>query len=389
MKFYCYKFENIIPLVYDLLDIINTDIVDELDDTLKVPKDCYYITSFFEFQHNKIIKDILLKNPKTKVIVDCVHEGIAETGEYDVFLEFYKENSLDASNTLFLTNNSLINEFKEIKFREYKFNNLHYPGFFNSFNKSLYANKDLKEKTGFTPPYSGINPLNFNVDDYKTPKPSTDFLILNRTVKAYKLSLLQTLWENEFFKDYNLRYTLIHMKCKLNIFPLEFRKELFGELGDNITKRLPDEPTLQSKQVVGIDDVNIKWLFDSKVNIVVESEYPQRETRYSDVVHISEKTWRCLAYGVPFVVSSTKNTLKWIKEYGFKTFDTCIDESYDEMEDDTRMQGVADAAKQLEKIWDSKKVQTICNFNRNLYKNKKHKRKWIQNNFLNYLENWK
>jgi len=53
------------------------------------------------------------------------------------------------------------------------------------------------------------------------------------------------------------------------------------------------------------------------------------------------------------------------------------------------MQAVSDAAEKLLEKWDSKEVQKICNFNRTLYKNKKHKRKWLETNFLNYLENWK
>jgi hypothetical protein len=51
------------------------------------------------------------------------------------------------------------------------------------------------------------------------------------------------------------------------------------------------------------------------------------------------------------------------------------------------MQAVSDAAEELLSKWDDNKIEKICNFNRDLYKNKKHKRKWLETNFLNYLEN--
>jgi len=389
MQFYCYRFNNFIPLVYDLLDIIGVNSVDELDDVLEIPVNSFYITSYFEFKNTPIIKDIFLKNPKTKIIVDCSQEGVADVGEYEEILDFFQKNLLLSDNIVFLTNNSLITEFQTIKFRNYKFNVLHYPGFLNIFNKNYYTDKHLQEKTNFILNSDILkNPIIFNYDDYKDKKPSTDFLILNRAVKHHKLKFLEKLWFNGFFKKYDLQYTHVNILCNYSDFDIDFRTELFGELGSDIVKTLPDE--LNKKHIsVGFDDVSVKWLFDSKINIIVESIFEQAEERFSDVVHISEKTWRCLAYGVPFVLLSTKNTLERINNYGFKTFGTCIDEGYDKLSDTERMQAVSDAAEKLLEKWDSKEVQKICNFNRTLYKNKKHKRKWLETNFLNYLENWK
>lgn len=389
MQFYCYNFKFFTPLVYDLLDILGLSTVEELIDE-EIPEGSFFITSFNEFKNNAgPIKRIFLKNPNKKIIVDCSQEGNPDIGEYDIILDYFTENLLLTDNIVFLTNNSIIDKFKTVEFRKYKFNILHYPGFFNSFNKAEYSNKKLIEKTNFI----AGNPINSPDDDiikYRTKKPQTDFLILNKSVKEFKLKFLEKIWSNNFFKKYKLRYTLVNL---INIeffkFNIDFRRELFGDLGDNIVKTLPNEYPINKNLKVGIDGVKVKWLFDSKVNIIVESIYKQPEQRFSDVVHISEKTWRCLAYGVPFVVVSTKNTLKYINDYGFKTFNVCIDENYDTLSDSERMQAVSDAAEELLSKWDDNKIEKICNFNRDLYKNKKHKRKWLETNFLNYLENWK
>lgn len=389
MQFYCYTFKSFTPLVYDLLDILGLSTVEELIDE-EIPEGSFFITSFNEFKNNAApIKRIFLKNPNKKIIVDCSQEGNPDIGEYDIILDYFTENLLLTDNIVFLTNNSIIDKFKTVEFRKYKFNILHYPGFFNSFNKAEYSNKKLIEKTNVI---TG-NPINSPDDDiikYRTKKPQTDFLILNKSVKEFKLKFLEKIWFNNFFKKYKLRYTLVDLiNIELFKFNIDFRRELFGDLGDNTVKTLPNEYPINKNLKVGIDGVKVKWLFDSKVNIIVESIYKQPEQRFSDVVHISEKTWRCLAYGVPFVVVSTKNTLKYINDYGFKTFNVCIDENYDTLSDSERMQAVSDAAEELLSKWDDNKIEKICNFNRDLYKNKKHKRKWLETNFLNYLENWK
>lgn len=387
MRFYCNTFSFFIPLVYDLLDIVDLNLVDELEESTNIQKNSYYITSFFEFTQNNKIKDIILSNNFLKIIVDCSQEGNADIGEFESFFNFYKQNSLDINNLIFVTNNSNINKLTKFEFRDYNFNVIHYPGFFNILNEPMNNSKHLLQKTNWNTDFKKKSLEYLSIDDLKSQSPTTDFLVLNRSVRHHKLKFLEKIWLKNFFSEYDIRYTLLNMNCDYKEFNMDFRKYIFGPLGDNFKKTLPDETNLPPKRQIGYDGLNPKWLFDSKVNLVTESIYTDDETRYSDVIHISEKTWRCLSYGVPFVVISTKNTLKKIREYGFKTFNTCIDESYDEMSDDIRMDGVIKAAKELLEKWDSEEVQKICHYNRELYKNKKHKRKWIQDNFLNYLDN--
>jgi hypothetical protein len=45
--------------------------------------------------------------------------------------------------------------------------------------------------------------------------------------------------------------------------------------------------------------------------------------------HLTEKTFKPIAMGMPFVLSAPMGSLQYLKQYGFKTFDTVWDESYD------------------------------------------------------------
>ena len=59
------------------------------------------------------------------------------------------------------------------------------------------------------------------------------------------------------------------------------------------------------------------------------------ETHFSnDVLFVSEKIWKPMRYGHPFLVVGTPGTLSYIRQLGFQTFAPAIDERYDTIVDD-------------------------------------------------------
>jgi hypothetical protein len=65
--------------------------------------------------------------------------------------------------------------------------------------------------------------------------------------------------------------------------------------------------------------------------------YHVSETVYSGRrLHLTEKTFKPIALGMPFVVSGTVGSLEYLRSYGFKTFDSIWNESYDQEPDDIR-----------------------------------------------------
>jgi len=51
--------------------------------------------------------------------------------------------------------------------------------------------------------------------------------------------------------------------------------------------------------------------------------------------HLTEKTFKPIAMGMPFVLSAPVGSLAYLQQYGFKTFGTIWDEYYDTVTDDT------------------------------------------------------
>jgi hypothetical protein len=66
--------------------------------------------------------------------------------------------------------------------------------------------------------------------------------------------------------------------------------------------------------------------------------------------HLTEKTFKPIALGMPFVIVGTRGSLKYLRSYGFRTFDGIWDESYDDAEDDVRIQRIASLLRSLDEL---------------------------------------
>ena len=66
--------------------------------------------------------------------------------------------------------------------------------------------------------------------------------------------------------------------------------------------------------------------------------------------HLTEKTFKPIALGMPFVIVGTKGSLEYLRSYGFKTFDHIWDESYDQADDSVRIQRIASLLRSLDEL---------------------------------------
>jgi hypothetical protein len=66
--------------------------------------------------------------------------------------------------------------------------------------------------------------------------------------------------------------------------------------------------------------------------------------------HLTEKTFKPIALGMPFVIVGTKGSLEYLRSYGFRTFEGIWDESYDQAEDDVRIESIAGLLRSLDEL---------------------------------------
>jgi hypothetical protein len=66
--------------------------------------------------------------------------------------------------------------------------------------------------------------------------------------------------------------------------------------------------------------------------------------------HITEKTFKPIAMGMPFVIVGTRGSLEYLRSYGFRTFEGIWDESYDLADDDVRIERIASLLRSLDEL---------------------------------------
>jgi hypothetical protein len=78
--------------------------------------------------------------------------------------------------------------------------------------------------------------------------------------------------------------------------------------------------------------VNESLYSQSYVHIIIETHF---DADQSGGTFLTEKTWKAVKFGQPFIIIGPPNSLAALREKGYKTFDHCIDNSYDTIQDNT------------------------------------------------------
>jgi len=255
-----------------------------------------------------IVKSI--KDGKCKLLIHNTLEGW-NLGYLDntVYETILKKYDLDFSNVIYLTGNLVRqspngviniyhNRFEDI----YLFYNKHKINFKELSLKKIKNNENLKYK----------------------------FLCLNRRPSAQRLALY------EFIN--NKQYGLVSQAVDIaNNDNIDFAIKEFAEKFPKIYKRF-NKKNLSKTLPAVIDyedmtfnnpthDIKLRKYYESYLHIVSETFYTDK----SDRMFFSEKIIKPIFFMRPFILFGQANSLKYLKSLGYKTFDSFIDESYDEI----------------------------------------------------------
>lgn len=196
--------------------------------------------------------------------------------------------------------------------------------------------------------YRGFYALHYNkqiVKEYKY-----DFIAFNRIItndRSYRIYLISKLKEqglldrgkisfnvtDNFFDDWRDETNNPNSKLsehakqhiKQNLVDVDKliidRAELPGSASADILRTLDIDIPLKSHKRADVDSF---W------HIVTETVF------YYDKLHLTEKIFKPIVSKQPFMLLAAPGNLAYLKSYGFKTFDSVIDESYDTIQDNDR-----------------------------------------------------
>jgi hypothetical protein len=143
--------------------------------------------------------------------------------------------------------------------------------------------------------------------------------------------------ENVHIKDIALRY--------VNTYP-DIAQELQSA---ELPWLFPGEVT-QEMTSCWLDNFDVAM--DSMIYVPTETVY------FGNRTHLTEKTFKAIALGMPFVMVAPAGSLDYLRHYGFSSFGTVWDESYDQETNDLRrLEMVTDLLRDLEQQSDREKRQ--------------------------------
>jgi hypothetical protein len=112
----------------------------------------------------------------------------------------------------------------------------------------------------------------------------------------------------------------------LHLLGMEIQKSLHSMLWQNVSNFDAVEDETKRYTFEYSRKYEPKWYSSTYFTMVIE-------TSQTDSVFITEKTFKPIMYGHPFMIYGSKNTLSTLQKYGFNTFPELFNELYDEIDD--------------------------------------------------------
>jgi len=211
--------------------------------------------------------------------------------------------------------------------------------------------------------------------------PSVDAHIaykLTHTVKAYnclqKRPRVHRSWFYLYlFKNNLLEHGLVSTNHYGNHIPsidgVRIPQDLLEEAASLLPLIVHSEPNNIKDDQHYINRILDKVCLDSWVSIISEASFVDSE----NTLFLSEKLFKPIACMHPFIVMGNRDSLKKLRQMGYKTFDGFIDESYDSLPTFERFEAIISSIKKIIAIEDKvawyKSMQDILEHNYNVLHN--------------------
>lgn len=278
-----------------------------------------------------------IRNGKSKILMFFIYEGYSGTknnNDFEVIEKWRVESNLPVDSIYYVCGNLLSDKIVKERGHGYQARGIHY---FEPWNK-----------------YGG-NLLNFNpLDDRYL------FLSYNRQYRHHRIRFMIDLLDKDLINK-----GLISLN-KLNDVPYETSDENKDFLINKTPLIIDSLPDLTYNLAINITNQDYERTFMSVVTETLADD---------NTLFFSEKIWKPIMVGHPFMVYGNQGSIRYLKNLGFKTYDKWFDESYDDEPDrDMRSKMIVNELERLsKKSLDELKsmrdeMKETCEYNFNFYK---------------------
>lgn len=162
------------------------------------------------------------------------------------------------------------------------------------------------------------------------------FTVLARTHKWWRASVMADLWSRDLLKHSQWSYNtscVIDDPMEQNPLRIYEHEPWPAQIHDFMSN---GPYWCDSTDVDAHNDhrwVNTDLYRSSYCHLVIETHLDADRSRGA---FITEKTYKCLKYAQPFIIVGTPGSLALLRQNGYRVFDHVLDNSYDEIEDNTQ-----------------------------------------------------
>jgi hypothetical protein len=198
--------------------------------------------------------------------------------------------------------------------------------------------------------------------DITPNKLQKQFLIYNRAwcgTREYRLKFVELLQQNQLINNCQTSFNPVDPEQGVHYTAHDFKNAEFAPV--NIQDTLP---TTAASNCASADFTTEDYA-NTKFEVVLETLFDD------DRIQLTEKILRPIACGHPFILVSTPGSLAYLRDYGFKTFDSIVDESYDtEPNPINRLNSIISAMKNIsdwtpeQQLLNQSKIKEITTYNK-------------------------
>ena len=297
------------------------------------------VKSLFSHLNSKYLRD--LRNGRALLMLDQSFEGYQTSWLWDWFHKECAEWNISPKFIVYVTGNMIADEIYEEWANRNRIQDrmkiIPYPHFELDMGMSVYnKNKTIDKSPTFD---DHIQYKKEHLNDIKT------FSCLNKRIR------LQRIWFYTYLYQSNLLDKGLVSMNYFNNGPNFFEGKKWDEsFFDVVNKDLPR--LVYGKANNELDDnyyINRfpdQFCLDTFFTVVSEAHCGDSD----QTMFLSEKTFKVIACNHPFIIMGNKDSMRKMREIGYKTFNGFIDEGYDSLPTHERMLYIIESIKKIDSI---------------------------------------
>jgi hypothetical protein len=196
--------------------------------------------------------------------------------------------------------------------------------------------------------------------------PLKDFTALVRTHKWWRATVMADLWRQGLLSNSLWSYqTACSVDDDPADNPIRLDDAAWDEDLDRFQQLLPRYCDTEDAEAHNDHRlVNIDLYHGSRCHVVIETMF---DVDQSGGAFLSEKTYKCIKYGQPFVIAGGAGSLAALRQQGYRVFDGIIDNSYDDIQDaNQRWQAILNSLHEIRRApsqewWDACRSDVLHN----------------------------